>query len=558
MAIFRLHLPLLDEVKAKGLKATLRAKAEDIVTRVTAGLGTADIRSVLRDDPPGRPNPRLKPHAEGFWLHMKPTYYHNLVDGLYPTFRLGWLSTFFFAFETLTGVFLMVYYTPSPLVAYENMRNILSNVPFGDLMRDLHKLGAELMVAVVALHMLRTFVTGSYKKPRQFTWATGVVLLGVTLILSFSGYLLPWDQLSLWAVTIGASMAEAIPPEVVGRTVNLIVRGSPEFNANGLLRFYLLHVIGLPLVGIIALGVHYYKVILHGHSLPPGTEEVGVDTAKRVPMESRVYFMPQILTRELWHVSGLTALLVLVCTFIYNAPVLEAHADPLITPLHITSPWYFLWLQGLLKIGDKVIWGLLVPGALSGVLLVLPYFEVGPSRRYGHRRLGLSAAALSVAGLAVLSFMGSPWYKVSTSPDQEAVAALLPQTHPGPLREANWDDISLGTYTAADWGTAPTPTLQRLLRIFDQQLSGVESPDRQGVEGIMVVEDWQTDLKKVTLRVVWAEPDGTPHAYSQSAYLHRERHGRHEASRPRAGVQASANASPATSTLPLPTPSAGG
>jgi hypothetical protein len=406
--------------------------------------------------------------------------------------------------------------------------------------------------------MVRTFVTGSYKKPRQFTWATGVILLFVTLILSFSGYLLPWDQLSLWAVTIGASMVEAIPPEVVGRTVNLIVRGSPEFSANGLLRFYLLHVIGLPLVGIVALGVHYYKVILHGHSLPPGAEDVGVDTAKRVPMESRVYFMPQILTRELWHVSGLTAILVLVCTFIYNAPVLEAHADPLITPLHITSPWYFLWLQGLLKIGDKVIWGLLVPGALTGVLLVLPYFEVGPSRRYGDRRLGLSAAALSIAGLAVLSFMGSPWYKVTTSPDQEAVASLLPQTHPGPLREANWDDITLGSYTAADWITAPTPTLQRLLRLFDQQLGGVESPERQGVEGIMVVEDWQTDLKKVTLRVVWTEPDGTAHAYFQSAYLHRQRDGGHEASRPRPGVQEPVTAPPASSSLPTPAPGAGG
>src|SRR4030066_299399 len=286
MALFRVHIPILDEVKSKGLKPALRDKADDLITRVTAGLDIADVRGVLRDDPPGRPNPRLKPHAEGFWLHMKPTYYHNLVDGLYPTFRLGWLSTFFFAFEILTGVFLMVFYTPSPLVAYENMRNILSNVPYGDLMRDLHKLGAELMVAVVALHMVRTFVTGSYQKPRQFTWATGVILLFVTLILSFSGYLLPWDQLSLWAVTIGASMVEAIPPEVVGRAVNLIVRGAPEVGAGGLLRFYLLHVVALPLAGIVAFGVHYYKVIHHGHSLPPEAEKVGEDTAKRVPMDS--------------------------------------------------------------------------------------------------------------------------------------------------------------------------------------------------------------------------------------------------------------------------------
>ncbi|HET7009556.1 MAG TPA: hypothetical protein VFI11_02170, partial [Anaerolineales bacterium] len=240
-------------------------------------------------------------------------------------------------------------------------------------------------------------------------------------------------------------------------------------------------------------------------------------------MESRVYFMPQILTRELWYVSGLTALLVIVCAFIYNAPTLEAHADPLLTPLHITSPWYFLWLQGMLKIGDKVVWGLIVPGALTGLLLVLPYFEVGPSRRYGDRRLGLSAAALSVAGLAILSFMGSPWYLVTSSPDQEAVAALLPQTHPGPLREADWDELTLGNFTAADWSAAPTRTLQSLLRQFNHELSDVESPDRQSVEGIMLIEDWQTDLKKVTLRVVWVEANGTPHEYSQSVYLHRDR-----------------------------------
>lgn len=521
MSLFRPHIPILDEIKAKGLRPALTAKAEEIVTRITAGLTPGEVRSVLRDDPPGRPNPRLKPHAEGFWLHMKPTYYHRLVDGFYPTFRLGWLSTFFFAFEIVTGLFLMMYYTPSPEAAYGNMLNILSNVPFGRLMRDLHKLGAELMVAVVALHMLRTFITGSYKKPRQFTWASGVVLLGVTLVLSFSGYLLPWDQLSLWAVTIGASMVEAVPPEVVGRTVNLIVRGAPEIGANGLLRFYLLHVLALPLVGVIALGVHYYKVVLHGHSLPPEAEQVGVDTAKRVPMDSRAYFMPDILTRELLYVAALTAVLVGAAAFFYHAP-LEPHADPLVTPLHTTAPWYFLWVQGLLKLGDKVLWGLVIPGVLSGLLLVLPYLEVGPSRRYGDRRIGLSLGALSVLAVAVLSFMGTPWYGVTTSPEQEAVAALIPQTHPGPLRLAAWDQLPVGIYEANRWAEAPTPALQRLLRTFNEELTHARGPGRADVEGVMVIEDWQSDLLKITLRVVWTDASsGLPDQYSEIAYLHR-------------------------------------
>jgi ubiquinol-cytochrome c reductase cytochrome b subunit len=523
MSLFRIHIPILDDLKEKGLRETLRDTTNDTVERLTAGLDIADVRSVLRDDPIERPNPRVKPHSEGFWLHMRPTYYHNLVDGFYPSLRLGWLSTFFFVFEIITGVFLMTYYTPAPSAAYENMLNLLSNVPFGRLMRDLHKLGAELMVAVVALHMVRTFITGSYKKPRQFTWATGVVLLLVTLVLSFSGYLLPWDQLSLWAVTIGASMVEAMPPEVVGTNLNLIVRGAPEFGTNGLLRFYLLHIIALPLVGIVAFGVHYYKVIHHGHSLPPEDEEVGVDTAKRVPVPVRTYFMPKILTRELFYVSGLLALMVAATAFSwgYHAP-LEPHADPLITPLHTTAPWYFLWLQGLLKLGDKVIWGIILPTILGGLLLFLPYIEVGPSRRYGHRRIGLSIGALSVAAIAVLSFMGTPWYGVETSPEQEAIALLIPETHPGPLRLADWDQIEYGTFEAGTWPSAPTAELRSLLHTFDEELDLVNDEEKRDVEGLMVVEDWQTDLKKITLRVLWENSaSGEPGEFSQTVYLHR-------------------------------------
>jgi len=292
--------------------------------------------------------------------------------------------------------------------------------------------------------------------------------------------------------------------------------------AGGLLRFYLLHVVLLPAVGVIALSVHYYKVVIHGHSLPPEAEAVGEDTAKRIPMEQRVYFMPKIITRELFYVTGLTGLMILLTAFIYNAPPLEAHADSLLTPLHITSPWYFLWLQGMLKIGDKVLWGVIIPTGLIGMILLLPYFEVGPSRRYGARRIGLSAAAMSVAALAVLSFMGSPWYKVTSSPDQEAVAALAPQTHPGPLREAPWDQLTFGTYLASQWDAAPTPTLQSLLRRFDEELVRTVGPDQRDAEAIMIVEDWQTDLKKITLRVVWTNPDGSPYEFSQSVYLHRD------------------------------------
>jgi ubiquinol-cytochrome c reductase cytochrome b subunit len=505
MAVFKPHFPILDDIKKRGFLPALLYKTNEAVERLTAGLDIEDIRGVLRGDPAPRPNPRVKPHADGFWFHMRPTYYHNLVTGLYPSFRLGWLSTYFFAFEIITGLFLMIFYTPSPLVAYENMLDILSNVPFGRLMRDLHKLGAELMVIVVLLHMLRTFITGNYKKPRQFTWATGVVLLAVTLVLSFSGYLLPWDQLSLWAVTIGASMAEAIQPQQVGDIANLILRGGPQFNAGGLLRWYLAHVLLLPLAGIVFLGVHYYKVVLHGHSLPPEAEPVGEDTAKRVPTDQRTYFMPDVLTRELLYVSLITAILVAWSIFSFHAP-LEPHADPLVTPLHTTAPWYFLWLQGMLKIGDKFFWGVIAPGILTGFLVGLPYLEVGPSRRYGDRRVGLTLGMLFVAVMAVLSFMGTPNYAVTSSADQEIVAALLPQTHPGPLRDADWNALPDGDYNAADWAGAPSGTLKSLLRLYDDELDKHARADPAKFAnpvGTMKIETWQPGLKRITFRIIW-------------------------------------------------------
>ncbi len=523
MALFKLHVPILDDIKEKGVKKATLDTIDDSVERLTAGLRIADIRGVLRGDPAPRPNPRIKPHADGFWMHMRPTFFHNKVMTLYPTFRLGWLSVYFLVFETITGIFLMIFYTPSPLVAFEDMLNILGNVPLGQFMRDLHRLGAEGMVLVVCLHMLRTFITGSYKKPRQFTWFTGVVLLLVTLFLSFSGYLLPWDQLALWAVTIGASMVEAIPPPEVGAQVNLLVRGAPQFGAGGLLRFYLLHVLALPAICFIFTGVHYYKVILHGHSLPPEAEEVGEDTARRVPMDQRSYFLPDVFTREMFLIVLTTFLLIFAVTVgdLFHA-TLEPHADPLVTPLHTTAPWYFLWLQGMLKLGDKVFWGLIAPGIIFNFLFVLPYIEVGPSRRYIDRRIGLSACALTMIVLAILTFMGTPFYGVSSSADQEVFAHLIPETHPGPIRAAGYEVVDDGTYELFGDHHELSFELRELMHVYEHE---IEKYQKRGellqAEGNMVVEPWGVDLKRITLNMSFYDEieDGLV-SRNKSIYLH--------------------------------------
>jgi quinol-cytochrome oxidoreductase complex cytochrome b subunit len=526
----------LDDVKEKGVRKAVMELVDETVERITAGMNIQDIREALRGDPPSRrPNPRLTPHADAFWMHMRPSYYHQAVTGIYPTFRLGFLSTFTFVIEIITGMFLMVFYTPSPTAAYSNMIEIMTNVPLGQFMRDMHRLGAEAMVLVVSLHTIRTFVTGSYKKPRQFTWFTGMVLLLLTLFLSFTGYLLPWDQLAFWAVTIGTSMAEAAPPEIVGTNVNLILRGAPDIGAGGLLRFYLLHVFLLPMLTVIFLGVHYYKVVLHGHSLPPRLEEVGVDTAKRVPMDKRVYFIPDVATTEiLWY--GLTLLVMTVmCIWFFHAP-LETHANPNVTPLHTTAPWYFFWLQGLLKLGDKILFGLVIPTVLLITFFIYPYLDVAKSRRYAHRRFQLTLMLSFIAAMLFLSYYGTPKWGVETAGDQEIVQSLAPMEGVGPVRAVVWDEWVNGTYCTSDltrdhelslvqWGamqSAPAllpDTTQKvtcqavpegaMMYLMEKYIHEMErwGHDLPNAVGILTVSDAQTDLKRIDLKVIYNLPE---------------------------------------------------
>jgi hypothetical protein len=169
-----------------------------------------------------------------------------------------------------------------------------------------------------------------------------------------------------------------------------------------------------------------------------------------------------------------------------------------------------------------VFWGLVAPGIIFNVLFVVGWIEVGPSRRYADRRVGFSVACLLVIFLAITSFMGTPNYAVTSSADQEVVAELLPQTHPGPLRQSDWSELTVGEYKSSDWTTdSLTPTMQRMLRLYDRELVKASQERLQGAEGFMVIEDWQTDLKKITFRLTWTNEDGSAGAFSQTAYLHR-------------------------------------
>jgi quinol-cytochrome oxidoreductase complex cytochrome b subunit len=184
---------------------------------------------------------------------------------------LGSASLFLFVMQGLTGIFLTVYYTPSPDHAYDSIQYIMTGVQFGWLIRGIHHWGASLMVMVVFIHMLRVFVTASYKYPRELTWLIGVGLLLLTLGMGFTGYLLPWNQKAFWATTVGTAIAGSVP--WVGEFILKALRGGTDLNALTLSRFFSAHIWILPVLLVGLIGVHIFLIIRHGESAFPEKEE---------------------------------------------------------------------------------------------------------------------------------------------------------------------------------------------------------------------------------------------------------------------------------------------
>ena len=206
------------------------------------------------------------------FLHLHPAKVNRDAIRFRYTWGMGGLSLYLFVILTITGVFLMFYYHPTKGQAYQDIMYLHNDVPFGGLLRNMHRWAAHLMIITVWLHMFRVFLTGSYKSPREFNWSVGVICLVLTLLLSFTGYLLPDDQLGFWAVTVGTNMARATPllghegplgPEL-GMTayndIRFALLGGSIVDANALLRAYIWHCIALPLLISIFLSVHFWRV----------------------------------------------------------------------------------------------------------------------------------------------------------------------------------------------------------------------------------------------------------------------------------------------------------
>ncbi len=219
---------------------------------------TTLYKSIYRNDYPDTPRNQVLVILNSVVLHLHPVKLPRRAVRVSYTWGLGGLSLLMFLILTVTGVWLMFYYVPAVPNAYFSMKQLETGVIFGTFARNMHRWAAHAMVIAVWLHMTRVFYTGSYKPPREFNWVIGVVLFLVTVLLSFTGYLLPWDQLAYWAIQVGSNMAKVSP--VVGTYVQRALLGGFDIGPATLVRWYTLHVILLPLAAIVLMAMHFWRI----------------------------------------------------------------------------------------------------------------------------------------------------------------------------------------------------------------------------------------------------------------------------------------------------------
>jgi len=239
-------------------------------------------RSVFRGGTGSSTLRRALAIQQNIFLHLFPTKTRTRVLGFSATWYLGTLTLGTFLILVITGILLMLYYHPSVPQAYADTKDLQFVVSSGLFLRNLHRWAAHAMVFLVFAHMFKVFYRGAYRAPREFNWVIGVILLLITLLLSYTGYLLPWDQLAYWAITVGSNIASAVP--VFGNKVHFLMLGGNLVNANALLRFYVLHCMILPLTAIFFIAIHFWRIRkdggLYHHPSEPRTLAQTVKSAE--------------------------------------------------------------------------------------------------------------------------------------------------------------------------------------------------------------------------------------------------------------------------------------
>jgi len=344
-------------------------------------------KSIFRHDFSDTPRTRLQRIFGNVFLHLHPVRVPKDAIRVTYTWGQGGLSFYLFLALVVTGVLLMFYYRPTTIHAFQDIKDLAFVVTLGRLLRNMHRWAAHLMVVVVILHMVRVFLTAGYKPPREYNWVVGVLLLVMTLFLSYTGYLLPWDQLALWAVTVGAQMAASTP--IIGnegpfRLPFVSTANDARFGLIGgtvigdatLIRFYVLHCVAVPFLFTIFLCVHLWRVRKDGFSRQTG-EKVDV--------------WPQLVSREF--LAALIVTIILVAWSVLMQAPLEEHANLNVTPNPSKAPWYFVGLQELLVYFDPWIAGVALPTLIIVGLMAIPYLDTNPKGvgyypKMGFTRLG--------------------------------------------------------------------------------------------------------------------------------------------------------------------------
>jgi quinol-cytochrome oxidoreductase complex cytochrome b subunit len=297
--------------------------------------------------------------------------------GFRKTWYLGALTLGSFTIQITTGLLLMLYYHPSIPQGYADMKDLEFVVSSGLLLRSLHRWSAHAMVFLIFVHMAKVFYRSAYRPPRELNWVLGVCLLILTLLLSYTGYLLPWDQLSYWGTTVGSNIISSIP--FLGAKLRYYLLGGHTVNANALLRFYVLHTMILPLTLIALVAVHLWRlhkdggmfdVDAKGNRVANGQD--GNDTPTNNGKSEKTLSYGDLLFREIIAIEALAVVLITI-GLIWAAP-LEQLANPMHTPNPAKAPWYFTGLQELLHYFPPFVAGISLPVLIISGLIFIPFF----------------------------------------------------------------------------------------------------------------------------------------------------------------------------------------
>jgi quinol-cytochrome oxidoreductase complex cytochrome b subunit len=397
-------------------------------------------RSIVRRDPLSTDKGKSELVFLNVWLHIHPAKVKKENMKFRHSFYLGFITFFLFLILLTTGIALMCYYRPYPPQAYQDMKDLQFVVFMGPFLRNMHRWAAHGMVVCVFLHMCRVFYTGSYKKPRQFNWVIGIVLLLLTLGLSFTGYLLPWDQLAYWAITVGTNIGSYAP--LIGGQLRELLLGGHSVGEGALIRFYVLHVAVLPALIILFTIVHFWRVRKDGGLSRPiwklkpeapqlvnigapataalqtapaskdktyGLMEVVTgkpifETVTPEEEEDTVFSYPYAFVREAVTLM-LTVTTIMIMSLFFNAP-LEELANPAKTPKPAKAPWYFLGLQELVS-HSALLGGVVAPALMVLALLAIPYIDRNPSRRPGDRKWAIWLFSIFVGVNLILIVVGT-------------------------------------------------------------------------------------------------------------------------------------------------------